>query len=197
MRASLTESIVAQIEESCSVKRKIASDPMLVARIAEAAEQCISTLKSGGKILLAGNGGSAADAQHIAAEFIGRFKMERRPLAAIALTTDTSLLTAVGNDYGFEEVYARQLAGLGDSRDVFIGISTSGNSPNILRALEECREQGLTRIGLTGGSGGKMAQLCDILVNVPSSDTPRIQEGHILIGHIVCGLVEEMLFGEE
>lgn len=193
---NVTESIVAQIEASCSVKRAIAADSAFVARIAEVAQRCATAIERGGKVLLAGNGGSAADAQHIAAEFVGRFKMERRPLSAIALTTDTSLLTAVGNDYGFDEIFARQVAGLGRPDDVFIGISTSGNSPNVLKAMAAGRQIGLTGVGLTGAGGGKLAVQCDLLLAVPSSDTPRIQESHILIGHIVCDLVDQMLFGE-
>ncbi len=190
------EAITRQIEESCATKQRIAADAGLVERIAAAAALCAGALESGHKILLAGNGGSAADAQHIAAEFVGRFKIERRPLAALALTTDTSLLTAVGNDYGFDEVFARQVLGLGVAGDVFIGISTSGNSPNVLKALAACEQRGVARIGLTGQRGGKMAALCDPLLNVPAEDTPRIQESHILIGHILCALVDEQLFGE-
>jgi D-sedoheptulose 7-phosphate isomerase len=192
---NLTESIASQIEASQQVKREIGADTALVARIAEVAQRCAQVLDGGGKILLAGNGGSAADSQHIAAELVGRFKLERRPLPAIALTTDTSLLTAVGNDYGFEAVFSRQIRGLGRSGDLFVGISTSGNSPNVLQALEACREMGLTTVGLTGAAGGAMADLCDLLLAVPSLDTPRIQESHIMIGHILCQLVDDILFG--
>jgi len=192
----MTDTILARIDESCSVKRKIAEDPAFVSAIAQVAEQCAEALSRGGKVMLAGNGGSAADAQHIAAEFVGRFKLERRPLPAIALTTDTSLLTAVGNDYGFEEIFARQVRGLGRSGDLFVGISTSGNSPNVLRAMSACRELGVTTVGLTGKGGGEMASDSDYLLAVPSSETPRIQESHILIGHLVCELVDVRLFGE-
>lgn len=191
----LNSAVVAQIEASLQVKRNIVADAALVARVAEVARRCAATLSEGGKVMLAGNGGSAADAQHIAAEFVGRFKIERRALPAIALTTDTSLLTAVGNDYGFEEIFARQVAGLGRSGDLFVGISTSGNSPNVLRALAVCRELGITSVGLTGARGGKMAALCDLLLAVPASETPRIQESHILLGHIICELVDGILFG--
>lgn len=191
-----SERRVAQwIEASRAVKAQIAGDPARLRLIADVAERCADTLQGGGKLLLAGNGGSAADAQHIAAEFVGRFQMERRPLPAIALTTDTSLLTAVGNDYGFDEIFARQVRGLARPGDLFIGISTSGNSPNVLAALAACVEQGVTRIGLTGAGGGRMAAHCDLLIEVPSSETPRIQEAHILIGHIICALVDEQLFG--
>lgn len=193
---NITESILQQIEASCEVKQKIAADSTLVASIAEVVDRCIRTLQSGGKILLAGNGGSAADSQHIAAEFVGRFKLEREALPAIALTTDTSLLTAVGNDYGFEMIFARQVSGLARAGDLFIGISTSGNSPNVLRALEVCRELGVSTVGLTGAGGGKMAALADVLLPVPSIETPRIQESHIMIGHLICDLVDTQMFGD-
>lgn len=189
------DSITAQIEASCSVKQRIAADAELVARIAELARLCAGAIENGGKILLAGNGGSAADAQHLAAEFVGRFNRERRPLPAIALTTDTSLLTAVGNDYGFDAVFARQVRGLGRAGDVFLGISTSGNSANVLQAIEACREMDITTAGLTGSNGGKMADRCGLLLAMPSSETPRVQESHILVGHIVCQLVDDTLFG--
>lgn len=191
----LTDSIAEQIAASCDVKQSIAADADFVARVAEIAQRCAATLNRGGKVMLAGNGGSAADAQHIAAEFVGRFKLERRALPAIALTTDTSLLTAVGNDYGFEEIFARQVAGLGRAGDLFIGLSTSGNSPNVLKALAVCREIGITTVGFSGANGGRMEGQCDLLLAVPSADTPRIQESHILLGHIVCALVDEILFG--
>jgi D-sedoheptulose 7-phosphate isomerase len=151
-------------------------------------------LKKKGKILLAGNGGSAGDAQHIAAEFIGRFKTERRALPAIALTTDTSILTAVGNDYGYEEIFSRQVEGLCLSEDCFIGISTSGNSPNIIKAFSKAKEIGALTIGITGGTGGKMKkikELCDHIFIVPSNDTARIQEMHIFAGHAICELIDK------
>ncbi|WP_187647928.1 D-sedoheptulose 7-phosphate isomerase [Nitrosophilus labii] len=152
---------------------------------------CVEALKNQKKILLFGNGGSAADAQHLAAELVGRFKKERRSLPAIALTTDTSALTAIGNDYGFEEVFARQLDGLANEGDVAIGISTSGNSENVLRALEIAKTKGCKTIGLSGRDGGKMAALCDANIVVPSNETPRIQEMHIMIGHIICNVIDE------
>jgi D-sedoheptulose 7-phosphate isomerase len=151
------------------------------------------TLRAGRKIMLMGNGGSAADCQHLAAEFTGRFQQERRPLAALALTTDTSALTCIGNDYGFEHVFERQLAGLGQPGDCAVGISTSGSSPNVLRALERARTLGLTTVGLSGRDGGPMAALCDVCVVVPHPDTARIQEAHIFIGHCWCGMVEQSL----
>lgn len=148
----------------------------------------------GGKLLIFGNGGSAADSQHLAAEFVNRFRLERRPLPAIALTTDTSILTAVANDYSFEAVFSKQVQALGRQGDVALGISTSGNSPNVLRAFETAREMGLRSVALTGGDGGKMARLADLSLIVPSEDTPRIQEAHIFLEHLLCDLVEQMLF---
>jgi len=168
-------------------------DP-LQAKLEQAAAACIKSLREGGKILLAGNGGSAADAQHIAGEFVSRFAFDRPGLPAIALTTDTSILTAIGNDYGYEKLFARQVQALGQQGDVFIGYSTSGQSPNVLLALEEARLNGLICIGLTGNRGGPMRKLCDHLLEVPSADTPKIQEGHLVLGHILCGLVENAIF---
>ena len=158
--------------------------------IAKAGEFIVSTLKTGNKILLFGNGGSAGDAQHIAAELTGRYKTERQGLAAIALTTDTSVLTAIGNDYGFDRIFDRQVEALGREGDLLIGISTSGNSRNVLRALAYAKDNGMNTIGLSGKGGGDMRPLCDINLIVPSDDTARIQEMHILIGHILCGIVD-------
>ena len=157
----------------------------------EMAERCKIALASGNKILFCGNGGSAADSQHLAAELVGRFQKERRALASIALTTDTSILTAVGNDYGYDDVFARQVQALGRSGDILIGISTSGNSKNVVKAVEAARTVGMHTFGWTGEGGGKMAELCDLLFPVPSKVTARIQEMHILAGHILCELVEE------
>lgn len=161
--------------------------------IQAACDLCTTTILRGGKILLAGNGGSAADAQHIAAEFVGRFVKNRRSYAAIALTTDTSALTAIANDYGFERVFARQIEGLGAENDVFIAISTSGNSPNILHAVEIAKEKGLKIIVFTGKDGGLLRGMADTALIVPSDITARIQEMHILIGHIICEYVDEHL----
>lgn len=144
--------------------------------------------------MLAGNGGSAADAQHIAGELVSRFAFDRPGLSAIALTTDSSIITSIGNDYGFEKLFARQVQAHGKTGDVFIGYSTSGKSPNILRAFEEARKQGLVCIGMTGNHGGPMQALCDYLLEVPSNDTPKIQEGHLVLGHILCGLMESAIF---
>ncbi len=163
--------------------------------IAEMAGLLRDTLRNGGKLLVMGNGGSAADAQHFAAEIVGRFKLERKALPAVALSTDTSILTAIGNDYGFDLVFRRQVEALAASGDVVVGISTSGNSPNVLTALELARERGCRTVGLLGKDGGTIKAACDLALIVPSHDTPRVQEGHITIIHIVCDLVERALFG--
>ncbi len=162
--------------------------------IQDAADRIVQALRAGHKVLLFGNGGSASDAQHIAAELVGRFVRERRPLAAIALTTDTSILTAVANDYGYEQVFARQVLALGSPGDIAVAISTSGSSPNVLEGVQAAREQGLTVIGLTGRDGGRLAEQADVVVNVAGSETALIQEGHIAVGHILCELVDDALF---
>lgn len=187
--------IYKKIYEAQHIMTVMLEDQPLQSRIAQAALACIECLQSGHKILLAGNGGSAADAQHIAGELVSRFAFDRPGLPAIALTTDSSILTAIGNDYGYENLFARQVQSHGQKGDVFIGYSTSGNSPNMLLAFEKARLKGLVCIGFTGNRGGAMNVLCDHLLEVPSSDTPKIQEGHLLIGHILCGLVENALFG--
>ncbi len=159
--------------------------------IQKACEMAIETLKSGAKILIFGNGGSAADAQHIAAELTGRYKTERPSLAAIALTTDTSALTAIGNDYGYERVFDRQLEGLGRAGDMAIGISTSGNSKNVISALKLAKQKGMKTLGLSGRDGGGMNEVCELNIVIPSNDTPRIQEMHITIGHIICQAIDD------
>lgn len=163
--------------------------------VAAMATQMAEAFRRGNKLLVMGNGGSAADAQHLAAEIVGRFKMERRALPAISLSTDTSILTAVGNDYGFDSVFLRQVEALALAGDLVLGISTSGSSPNVRSALELARERGCRTMGLLGNDGGSIRELCDLALVVPSSDTPAIQEVHITIIHIVCGLVEKELFG--
>jgi D-sedoheptulose 7-phosphate isomerase len=190
----MKQRILQQLAETKGVIQAILDDPAMIDGIERAAQTCITCLAAGGKILLAGNGGSAADAQHIAGEFVSRFAFDRPGLPAVALTTDTSILTAIGNDYGFERLFARQLQALAQPGDVFIAYSTSGKSPNILRALEEARDRRLVSIGFTGNHGGPMQQLCSHLIEVPSGATPRIQEGHAMIGHILCGLVEQAMF---
>lgn len=190
MRRYITE----KISETQQIMLAMLADETLQASLEHAAAACIKSLREGGKILLAGNGGSAADAQHIAGEFVSRFAFDRPGLPAIALTTDTSILTAIGNDYGYEKLFARQVQAHGNKGDVFIGYTTSGKSPNILLALKEARARGLICVGLTGNRGGPTRELCDHLVEVPSADTPKIQEGHAVLGHILCGLVEDAIF---
>lgn len=168
----------------------------LISQIVQASEWIKEALMSRNTIFLMGNGGSAADAQHIAAELVGRFKKERRCLPAIALTTDTSILTAVGNDYGFENIFSRQIEGLVNKGDIVIGISTSGNSHNILNGIETAKKLGAMTVGLTGKDGGRLKNICDLCLVVPSTDTARVQEAHITIGHIVCELVEEAIVSE-
>lgn len=186
--------ITQQIEEAQRVMTAMLAENVLLETLEAASRACISCLQNGGKLLLAGNGGSAADAQHIAGEFVSRFAFDRPGLPAIALTTDTSILTAIGNDYGYERLFSRQVQAHGQKDDVFIGYSTSGQSPNVLLALKEARSRGLICIGLTGNRGGPIKELCDYLLEVPSSDTPKIQEGHLVLGHILCGLVESAIF---
>jgi len=186
--------IEKQIESARDIMNLMKDDATLIASVAKAADACIMSMKSRGKILLAGNGGSAADAQHIAGEFVSRFNFDRPGLSAIALTTDTSILTAIGNDYGYERLFSRQVQSHGNPGDVFIGYSTSGRSPNILSAFESARGLGLITIGLTGNRGGPMREVCDILIEIPSASTPKIQEGHLVVGHIICGIVENALF---
>ncbi|HEG4961203.1 TPA: D-sedoheptulose 7-phosphate isomerase [Campylobacter jejuni] len=193
---NLNSYIKGHFADSILVKEQILKDEDLITLIKNASLEVIKAYKNGNKTLLAGNGGSAADAQHIAGEFVSRFYFDRPGIASIAFTTDTSILTAIGNDYGYENLFARQVQAQGVKGDVFIGISTSGNSKNILKALEICKEKGILTIGLTGASGGAMNELCDYCIKVPSTCTPRIQEAHILIGHIICAIVEEELFGK-
>ena len=196
--ANLIPGLVAQqISESISVKQAMLSDAALIAQIESIAALIVETYRAGGKVLLAGNGGSAADAQHIAAELVSRFSFDRPALPAMALTTDTSILTAIGNDYGFDSLFSRQLQANARPGDVFIAISTSGNSANIVRALEAAAELDLVTVGLSGAGGGAMAGLCQHCVKIPSTDTPRIQEGHITVGHILCASTEKVLFGRD
>lgn len=183
-----------QIAQAQQVMQSMLTDAALQETLSQAATACIQSLNKGGKILLAGNGGSAADAQHIAGEFVSRFAFDRPGLPSIALTTDTSILTAIGNDYGYEKLFARQVQALGNQGDIFIAYSTSGKSPNILMALHEARAKGLVCIGLTGNRGGPMHDLCNYTLAVPNADTPKIQEGHLVLGHILCGLVENAMF---
>ncbi len=176
---------------------QIEEDTALLNTVKAIAQRCIASLRNGGKILFAGNGGSAADSQHMAAELVSRLSYDRPGLASIALTTDTSALTAIGNDYSFENLFSRQVEALGRKGDVLIGISTSGKSPNILKAFKAARSLGMVTIGFTGKTAPMMAERCDLVLNIPSSETPKIQECHILLGHIVCSLIEEEMFGAE
>lgn len=185
-----------QIEESIAVKQLLLSDDNLLGQIDRLSRSCLRSLQSGGKIIFAGNGGSLADAQHLSAEFTCRFLFDRAPLASVALGTNNSAISAIGNDYGYEQVFARELQALAKPEDVFIPITTSGNSPNVLAAVEIARTLGITTIGLTGRSGGEVKQRCECIC-VPATETARIQECHILIGHIVCGLVEAAYFRNE
>jgi len=183
----------AQIRASIEVKSKILEDDLLLQTIADVSQRCLEVYKNGNKLLIAGNGGSAADAQHIAAEFVSRFEFDRPGLPALALTTDTSILTAIGNDYGYERLFARQVQANAVPGDVFVGISTSGNSANILMAFEEAKKKDVLTVGLAG-AGGAIQSACDYCISVPSTLTPRIQECHILIGHMICGYVETQYF---
>jgi D-sedoheptulose 7-phosphate isomerase len=189
--------ILQQLEEMQDAIAAMRGDASLLSRVEMAAKDCVACLQRGNRLLLAGNGGSAADAQHIAAELVGRFAFDRPGLPAIALTTDTSILTAVSNDYGYENVFARQVQALGSKGDVFIGYSTSGRSLNILRALEEARKREIICIGLTGTRGGPMRELCDHLLEVPTDTTAKVQVGHLIVGHALCGLIENTIFGSE
>lgn len=192
---NIKNTLIQQIKESISVKETILNNSELLDCIEIAAKEVTEAYQNGAKTLLAGNGGSAADAQHLAGEFVSRFYFDRPGIPSIALSTDTSIITAIGNDYGFDKLFERQVQAQGQKGDVFIGITTSGNSENIVRALLACKEKQIKTIVLTGSSGGKVADLCDICIKVPSNETPRIQEAHILIGHIICCVVEEKLFG--
>lgn len=185
--------VTRQLQDHQALFQRIEQE--LAAPITRLAERLIDTLKIGNKLLIMGNGGSAADAQHFAGEIVSRFRMERPGLPAIALSTDTSIITAIGNDYGFERIFSRQVEALAAPGDAVIGISTSGNSPNVLKALEVARAAGCSTIGLLGKDGGSIKALCDIALIIPSNDTPRVQEGHITVIHILCDLIEQGLFG--
>ncbi len=188
------EIINSRIKQSIETKERILNDKELIEKIEIVAKKIIEAFKKDKKVLLCGNGGSAADAQHIAAELSGRFYKDRKPLFAEALHVNTSYLTAVANDYSFEEVFSRLVDGMGREGDILIGISTSGNSQNVINAVKKAKDKGMLTIGFTGENGGKLKDLVDYLINVPSNDTPRIQEAHILIGHIICEIVERELF---
>lgn len=188
--------IRADIHASIAVKHMVLVDEALLAQVARLADTCLAALRGGGKVIFAGNGGSFADAQHLSAEFTSRFMFDRAPLASLTLGTNNSAISAIGNDYGYEQVFARELQGIGRRGDVFVAISTSGNSANILAAVNMANELGITAIAFTGATGGKLKPLCECIC-MPSQETARIQECHILLGHILCGLVETGYFRRE
>jgi len=188
--------IKEQIKESYELKKNIYENDNLLKEIQNLSQLCIKIYRNGNKTILAGNGGSAADAQHIAAELVGRYGFDRDSLPSLAITTDTSNLTAIGNDYGFDKIYSRQLDGIGQSGDIFIGISTSGNSQNLINAFKIAKKKNIVSVALVGKDGGEMAKLADIVLIIPSNSTPRIQESHILIGHILCDIIEKEMFSD-
>jgi D-sedoheptulose 7-phosphate isomerase len=193
----LQQRVIQSVKSSIAVKERLLAAPGFVATMAKVSEIVVNSILQGNKALFFGNGGSAADAQHIAAEFVGRFAFDRRALAALALSVNTSCLTAIGNDYGFELIFARQIEALGRAGDVAIAISTSGNSPNVIEAILTAKRVGLHTVGLTGCNGGKLKDLVDYCLCVPSNETPRIQECHILTGHIISELAEQTIFNEQ
>jgi len=195
MNADRARSLTLErIRDCAALMQRLLESSEYLSAVTDVAEAMTKCLRTGNKVLFFGNGGSAADAQHLAAELIGRFLKERESLPGVALTTNTSILTAIGNDYSFDEIFSRQIAGIGRAGDVAFGITTSGNSPNVLRAVSVAREKGLVTVGLTGRSGGKLANAVHHCIRIPSDQTPRIQEGHILAGHTLCELVEEAFF---
>jgi D-sedoheptulose 7-phosphate isomerase len=187
----MATTIETYLSSSVAVLQRMLADAALLAKVREAADRCIEAIRGDRKVMFAGNGGSAADAQHLAGELVSRFNYDRPGMAGVALTTDTSILTAVSNDYGFERSFARQIEALARPGDVLIGLSTSGKSPNVLRALEAARARGVTVIGFTGRDGGAMAALCDIEIRIPEQSTPLIQQGHMVVGHLICAILEE------
>lgn len=191
------KSILKEINESIFVKESVLKDQILLGNLQKTCNVVLEAYKNGNKTIFAGNGGSAADSQHLAAEFVSRFYFDRPGIPSLALTTDTSIITAIGNDYGYENLFSRQIEANAKKGDVFIAISTSGNSPNIIKAINTAKKKNIFVIGMTGNKKSKMVEICDICLQVPSSSTPRIQEAHILLGHIICGFVEDKLFSDE
>ena len=192
----MQDQILKIIQASIDVKLQVLENKELQKTVGRSVEALVKAFKNGNKVLFCGNGGSAADAQHLAAEFSGRFYTDREALPAEALHVNTSYMTAVANDYSYDVVYSRMVQGIGKKGDVLVGLSTSGNSSNIVKAFEVAKAKDMVTIGFTGATGGKMKDICDLLINVPSTDTPRIQESHILLGHIICQLVEEQYFAK-
>lgn len=197
MASQLIQKIEEEFGKTLNLLQAMADDKELQGQILQAVEMSVAALKHGNKLMFAGNGGSAADAQHWAGELVSRFYFDRPGLPAVALTTDTSILTAIGNDYGYDYVFARQVEALGRAGDVLLVISTSGNSKNILRAIQAARSLDIRVIGFTGKGGGAMAEHCDICFRMPSSETPKVQEGHEFIGHLICGLIEHSMFSKK
>ena len=192
----MKELIIKEIEKSIEVKTSVLNNNTIVEQLNSLVNNCIQALKSGGKIIFCGNGGSFADSQHLAAEFISRLRFDRAPLASIALGTNSSNMSAIGNDYGYDQVFKREILALGNSNDIFIPISTSGNSGNVIDAINAAKEKGIKTVAFTGGTGGKMSNTCECII-VPSSSTEKIQEVHIMLGHILCYLIEEQLFNKK
>ena len=197
METMMKSTILGQMAETQAVIAAMATDVKLVQTLETVAEACVKSLGQRGKLMFMGNGGSGADSQHLAGEMVSRFAYDRPGLAAVALTVDTSVLTAIGNDYGYELLFSRQVEALGQPGDVLFGFSTSGKSPNILKALRTAREIGLVTVGMTGNRGEAITQLVDHCVEIPSACTPNIQEGHIVVGHIICGLIEASIFPQK
>ncbi len=189
----MKELIKAEVQKSIEVKQAVLNNSKIISQLEKLVDDCLTSLKSGGKVIFCGNGGSFADSQHLAAEFVSRLRFDRSPLASVALGTNSSNMSAIGNDYGYDQVFKREILALGSNKDVFIPISTSGNSSNIIEAINTANDMGIKTIAFTGGNGGKMAELCDCIV-VPSYSTEKIQEVHIMIGHILCFLVEKNMF---
>ena len=192
----MKELIIKEIEKSIEVKTSVLNNNTIVEQLNSLVNYCIQSLKSGGKIIFCGNGGSFADSQHLAAEFISRLRFDRAPLASIALGTNSSNMSAIGNDYGYDQVFKREILALGNSNDIFIPISTSGNSGNVIDAINSAKEKGIKTVAFTGGTGGKIANICECII-VPSSSTEKIQEVHIMLGHILCYLIEEHSFNKK
>ena len=191
----MKELIIKEIEKSIEVKTNVLNNNTIIEQLNSLVNNCIQSLKSGGKIIFCGNGGSFADSQHLAAEFISRLRFDRAPLSSIALGTNSSNLSAIGNDYGYDQVFKREILALGNSNDIFIPISTSGNSGNVIHAINAAKEKGIKTVAFTGGTGGKMSNTCECII-VPSSSTEKIQEVHIMLGHILCFLIEEKIFNK-
>ena len=186
--------IKAQLRASCDIKQQLLNNDEFIQIVEAVSKSCIKAFRDGNKVMLAGNGGSASDALHLAAEFVGRYEQDRSGIPALALSANSSTLTAVANDYGYEAVFQRQVQALGHEGDVFFGLSTSGRSPNVVAAIQECKRMGIITVGMTGATGGDMLELCDYCIRVPSDNTARIQESHITVGHIICSMVERTLF---